>query len=184
MIPVFGPPPRVITVTVTFRHVTGDEFRVFLSEKPQPGDKEYKTGNETTITTNLDADFDPTADTNTINSLDPAVPHPNSSHAGLSHADGPMGMAKKDEGVKIHVETHADYEAVVQIYNFLQQGFTLSGLTIDAPVHSVNSAPTIDGGASNPHYGEVTLPQGGDITFSMGSKRHRRDRDLPEGQAP
>ena len=92
VIPVFGPPPRVITVTVTFRHVTGDEFRVFLSEKPQPGDKEYKTGNETTITTNLDADFDPTADTNTINSLDPAVPHPNSSHAGLSHADGPMGM--------------------------------------------------------------------------------------------
>lgn len=169
VIPVFGPPPRVITVTVTFRHVTGDEFRVFLSEKPQPGDKEYKTGNETTITTNLDADFDPTADTNTINSFDPAVPHPNSSHAGLSHADGPMGMAKKDEGVKIHVETHADYEAVVQIYNFLQQGFTLSGLTIDAPVHSVNSAPTIDGGASNPHYGEVTLPQGGDITFSMGA---------------
>lgn len=174
VIPVFGPPPRVITVTVTFQHTDGDDFRVFLSEIPQPGDAGYRTGNETTITTNLDENYDPTPDTNTINSFDPAVAHPNSSHAGLTHADGPMGMATKDKGVRVHVETHADYEVLVRTYNFLQQGYTIPDVKISAVggAYQTDNRLTVDDGhgnlIANPDYG-ILLPMGGDITFVMGA---------------
>lgn len=175
VIPVFGPPPRVITVTVTFQHTDGDDFRVFLSEIPQPGDAGYRTGNETTITTNLDENYDPTPDTNTINSFDPAVAHPNSSHAGITHADGPMGMATKDKGVRVHVETHADYEVLVRTYNFLQQGYTIPDVKIDAVggVYQTDNRLTLGNDEHgnpipNPDYG-ILLPMGGDLTFVMGA---------------
>lgn len=176
VIPVFGPSPRVITVTVTFRHTDGDDFRVFLSEIPQPGDADYRTGNETTITTNLDTNFDPTPDTNTINSFDPAVAHPNSSHAGITHADGPMGMATKDKGVRVHVETHADYEVLVRTYNFLQQGYTIDPNMNIEPVggaYYTDNRLTLGNDEHgnpifNPDYG-ILLPMGGDLTFTMGS---------------
>lgn len=175
VIPVFGPPPRVITVTVTFQHTDGDDFRVFLSEIPQPGDAGYRTGNETTITTNLDENYDPTPDTNTINSFDPAVAHPNSSHAGITHADGPMGMATKDKGVRVHVETHADYEVLVRTYNFLQQGYTIPDVKIDAVggAYQTDNRLTLGNDEHgnpipNPDYG-ILLPMGGDLTFVMGA---------------
>ena len=161
-------PVGTVTVTVVFEHETGDTFALYLSDIPQPGDPGYKTGNETTITTNLDENYDPTADTNTINSFDAVAPHPNSSHAGITHANGPVGEADRGKNVKIHVDTHADYEAVVKIYRFDENRFTPLLLNLQVhDTHTIDTTPTLPNGDPNPDYGAITLPYGGDITFTM-----------------
>lgn len=183
IMPAFVPAgARRVTVTVTFQYKGGNEFRIYLSEDPQPGDADHAVGNETTIRTNLDATYAVTANTNVINSYDSMVEHPNSSHAGITHpATTPVGFANKDEYVEITVETHADYEAVVRIYDFDQGQFIAAGLTANAtgvggvtPDSTMIPNPdygTVAGAPATipgPNYGKITLPNGGTVRFPMG----------------
>ncbi len=174
---------RRVTVTVAFTYKAGDDALIYLTEVPQPGDADHAVGNETTIRTSLDSAYDPTTATETINSYSPTTDHPNYSHPGIDHPKTPVANAKKDQYVEIEVETHADYAAVVQIYDFKAQSFLTGGLTIDAvgasgvtpdltdidnPAHLAD--PTDPAHPAKIPSGRITLPQGGTIRLRMGSQ--------------
>ncbi len=174
---------RRVTVTVAFTYQAGDNALVYLTEIPQPGDADHAVGNETTIRTSLTAAYAPTGNTETINSYSPTSAHPNYSHPGLTHPNTPVANAKKDQYVEIQVETHADYAAVVQIYDFKAQCFVTGGLNINAtgvsgvtpdqteidnPAHLAD--PTDPSIPAKIKSGRITLPQGGTIGLRMGSQ--------------
>lgn len=174
---------RRVTVTVAFAYHAGDNALIYLTEQPQPGDADHVVGNETTIRASLDSGYEDTADTETINSYSPTSDHPNYSHPGLTHPDTPVVTAKRDQYAQIQVSTHADYMAVVQIYDFRAQSFITGGLTINAtgfpgvtpdlteidnPAHLAD--PTDDSIPAKIPSGRIVMPQGGTIGLRMGSQ--------------
>lgn len=176
---------RRVTVTVTFAYQAGDNALIYLTELPQPGDTLYAVGNEATIRTSLDTAYADTANTETINSFSSTSPHPNYSHPDVTgHPDRtPVANAKKDQNVEIAIETHADYVAVVRVFDFRTQQFMTNGLTINAtgasittpntemvnnPAHDTD--PTAPAKIPGPNYGKITMPQGGTIRLTMGSQ--------------
>lgn len=168
VMPQIPDPNQPVIVTVIF--TAGDvDYHVFLSEVSKDADGKVeaarKVGNEARILTNLDSTGAVVAGASLqIDSFDaPYSPHPVHSSSGMeTHADGPMVMAEPYQRARIEVETHADYMAVVRIYNYATGKFIVNDLNITTAKND-QSVVTTDNSAD---YGKITLPYGGTISLT------------------
>lgn len=178
VMPTFAPTGVPLEVEVIFDRGDISDFGVYLSELQQTDgggfDATQKVGNETSITTNLDASGAATATSQSISTFSPVTAHP--AHPASSgmypHNNGPMCTATQAQPLRIDVSTHADYEAVVRIFDFSAGKFIATGLTVDTGTrndHTIDAVETLPGGGANPHFGEIILPYGGTITLPMPS---------------
>ncbi|MEG2419980.1 MAG: hypothetical protein RSB55_00415, partial [Oscillospiraceae bacterium] len=140
----FVMPEGNVTVTITFQLVDAQEFRVYLAEIPFVAEA---TGNETKIETDKAA-----FQTGTLATV---------THPADGHEDGPSGLSTKSQAVTVTVSTHADYEALVEVFQF-------NKLETDADKNMTgHTIVTPNLGITQTAAGVVTMPHGGTISFNM-----------------
>lgn len=171
VMPEFDNPDSPVVVTVTFKQSAGDRY-IFLSELSRDSLGAITTdrvlGNEADIYTNLNSSLGITTETKQVNSFDPPYSMHPTHPVGCTlepHGLGPAVTATPTKWVSINVGTHADYMAVVRIYNFTTGQYIVN--PSDLKVSTARNDHRMETNPASADYGDITLPYGGIISLPM-----------------